>query len=158
MLQVKTYLARDSFGGMGLFAGQEIAKGSVITRTTPQSVRYYPAEEYKALPAHERCRIEHFVYPEYEPDEAPPRIGVMLNLDNARYCNHSAQANTTSPQHDPGLSVAARDIKKDEEITCNYGECDPENHIHAMGLTSCKTFLLGATVRSGTNHPQKCTT
>ena len=54
-------------------------------------------------------------------------------VDNARYMNHSDAPNATEK---PDGTYAARDIKKGEEIVCNYaamGE-NPEDLKHNMNF------------------------
>lgn len=140
MLTIKTYLAPDQFGGNGLFADEDIAQGQVIWRYNPDYTLYIPVDEYKSMPKQRKDEIYKYVYPVYMPDEKPPLIGVMLNLDNAKYANHADDPNTGHTPDDPDVNIALRFIKKGEEITCNYREFDPDDTIAKMGIHTGKEF------------------
>lgn len=142
MLLVRTYVAPDSHGGSGLFAAQDIQKGTVITRYTSQSTLYYALDSIRHLAGEDLIHLQRYGYPEYAPDDAMPMVGVLLNMDDARFSNHSITANTKIYPDDPDASIACCDIRKGEEITCNYFEFDPTDFIHAQGIITCKTFLL----------------
>lgn len=142
MLQIKTYLAPDPFGGTGLFADEDIKQGQLILRYCHEFTRYIPVQEYFLASAEERKFLDTYTYPHFEPHATEPLIGVMLNLDNARYSNHSDTPNAGLDPKDDNLCIALRAIKKGEEITCSYREFDPDNILYKMGVVSCKGFLL----------------
>lgn len=142
MLQVKTYLAPDQYGGQGLFAGQDIEKGQVVWRYDAGTTIYIPAADFIAMATQEKNRIARHTYPVYIPAETPPMVGVMLNKGADQCTNHSDDPNTGHTPDDPDINIALRAIKKGEEITCNYFEFDPQDVIHKMGIRTGKTFLL----------------
>lgn len=114
MLLVPTYAAASRIEGVGLFAAAPIAKGSLIWRFEPGFDRIIPQDEFEKLPEVARAFVDRYGY-------VTPQIpgGWVVSLDNTRFINHSATPNTdnTTP-----MTYAARDIAKDEEITCDYGE------------------------------------
>lgn len=117
MLLVSTYAAASTIEGVGLFAAEPIAKGTLIWRFEPLFDRIISQSDFEALPEVARVFIDRYGY-------VTPQIpgGWVVSLDNTRFINHSTTPNTdnTTP-----VTYAARDIAKGEEITCDYGEfCD----------------------------------
>lgn len=117
MLLFSTYAAASTIEGVGLFAAEPIAKGTLIWRFEPLFDRIISQSDFEALPEVARVFIDRYGY-------VTPQIpgGWVVSLDNTRFINHSTTPNTdnTTP-----VTYAARDISKGEEITCDYGEfCD----------------------------------
>jgi len=114
MLLVPTYAAASAIQGIGLFAAVPIAKGTMIWRFEAAFDRIISEAEFDKLPEVARSFVDRYGY-------ITPQIpgGWVVSLDNTRFINHSATPNTdnTAP-----ITYAARDIAKDEEITCDYGE------------------------------------
>lgn len=112
MLKVQTYLAPSH--GLGVFAGEDIPRGAVVWELDPRLDRLL-----EEMPAEEPERG--FVYKYGYRDRHTGLIVVCL--DNARFMNHADEPNTTpvpANGHAYGADVATRDIRKGEEITCNY--------------------------------------
>lgn len=117
MLLVPTYAAASPIQGIGLFAAAPIPKGTLIWRFEPGFDQIIPEDVFNRLPDVPRAFVDRYGY-------ITPQIpgGWVVSLDNTRFINHSDTPNTdnTTPQ-----TFAKRDIAKDEEITCDYGEfCD----------------------------------
>ena len=122
MLLVPTYAAASAIQGIGLFAAAPIAKGTAIWRFEPAFDRIIPEAEFEGLPDVARSFVDRYGY-------VTPQIpgGWVVSLDNTRFINHSSTPNTDNTRP---VTYAARDIAKDEEITCDYGEF-------------CESFTLG---------------
>lgn len=115
MLQVRTYIAASPIEGVGVFAAEAIAKGTVIWRSDPTFDLAIPIEQYQASPPHVRELLERYAYP------STVQPGFMIyETDNGRFMNHSAAPNTDYSE--PGFGTAAVDIAKGEELTCDYGQ------------------------------------
>ncbi len=150
MLMVKGYTGSDSFGGTGLFAGETIRKGTLIWQHSPTVTRFVSVEQYFALKGDELERVRRYSVPMAALEERPPVIGLLVSEDISRHANHSDTPNTApiiglfDASIDPALQpeYALRDIKKGEEITCNYAQWDPLNILHGLGVISGKTFLI----------------
>jgi len=117
MLLVNTYVDESEIEGIGLFAAQDIPKGTVIWRLVPgfdhiveESVlRSWPqtAQDYYEKYASLSVRINKYV----------------LSGDNDRFTNHSDNPNRaciTEMGSDEVVEVAARDIARGEELTEDY--------------------------------------
>jgi len=118
MMLVKTYLATSKVQGTGLFAAEDIPKGTLVWQFVPGFDVIISKSDFVLLPDIAKDFLAHFGY--YNADEG----GYILCVDDARFFNHSDDANTDNTQEIG--TVASRDIKKGEEITCNYAEFDEE--------------------------------
>lgn len=125
MLTVKTYLDKSSINGLGCFAEEFIASGSVLWTLNKTFDVVITKEEIGKLPDITKQYMEHFAY--FNENEG----GYVLCSDNAKYFNHSIEPNCIAQ----GLStVAVKDIRVGEEITENYFNFDElakqklENH------------------------------
>ena len=116
MLLVRTAVERSPIHGLGLFAAEDIAAGTVVWSLDPFLDRVIPAEALQGYPDHVRDYLEH--YCEYFPETAE----LVLSGDGDRYTNHSDDPNTAvRGRNAPDAEVVAvRDIREGEEITCSY--------------------------------------
>ena len=142
MLKIKTFTAPDRFGGTGLFAAEDIPAGTVVWEYNPEFTRFVSVDEYFQLSPQAKKIMENYSYPIYAPDEAEPMVGLLYNTDNTRYTNHAENPNTGHPEDESETNVALREIKKGEEITCDYREFDPEDMIRDKGVVTCKEFII----------------
>ena len=117
MMLVPTYLAPSWIEGIGVFAEDPIAMGSLIWRLDPDIDRLIRKGDVSAYPAHFQAFVERYSYP-YPHD--PERL--IVELDNGRFMNHAERPNTRFD--DPDAGFALRDIEAGEELTCNYAEFD----------------------------------
>jgi SET domain-containing protein len=121
MLLVKTRLAPSPIAGIGLFAGEDIARGTITWRFMPGYDRMLTAREMSALPEPARSALLDHVYLDAE-------SGLfVLCMDNARFMNHADDPNTKGIHDDgkiEGYDVATRDIAEGEELTCDYNAFD----------------------------------
>ncbi|MEK6945490.1 MAG: SET domain-containing protein [Nanoarchaeota archaeon] len=118
MLLVKTYLGKSKIHGLGLFAGEFIPKGKAIWKLVPGFDAILTKKDFNKLPKVAKDFVLHYGY--YNENEG----GWIICGDNSRFLNHSENANMIDGDNKPG--IAKRDIKKDEELTCNYFEFDDE--------------------------------
>jgi hypothetical protein len=121
MLMVKTRLGPSNIAGIGLFAAQNITKGTVTWRFMDKFDRLLTAGEIDGLPEPARSNILDHTYLD---------VGsglFVLCADNARFMNHADKPNTAGV-HEPGAiegyDVATRDIRAGEEMTCDYRTFD----------------------------------
>ena len=115
MLLVRTYLALSKIEGIGLFATDDIPKGTITWE-------YYPdldiALEKEGFGVGE---IEWEFIEKYAFYDKQLNMWI-LSADNDRFTNHSEKPNTAPLPN--GKMVAIQDIKAGEEITSNYYEID----------------------------------
>ena len=123
MMLIETYVASSKIQGLGLFASGDVAAGTRIWRLDPGFDLVLTEEKLKSLPQFQQQYFIRYCY-KY-------RGFYFYCVDNARFMNHSLQPNTFEK---PDGTYALRDIRKDEEILCNYatmGET-PEDLKHNM--------------------------
>ncbi len=112
MIIVPSYLEKSPVHGFGVFAKELIKKGSKVWEFNPIfDVRFTDAE-FERLPPSVKAEIEHHLY--------QPEPGGVLYYESTmgRYMNHSREPNVDFS--DVGVGWATRDIKPDEELTCDY--------------------------------------
>jgi SET domain-containing protein len=123
MLLVKTRIGPSSIHGIGLFADEDIARGNVVWDFMPPFDLMVSAEEVASLPEAARTQVLKYSY--YDEDEGK----YVLCGDDARHFNHSETPNTGNGCEEDGTenaTIALRDIRVGEEITCNYFDFDGE--------------------------------
>lgn len=114
MLLVKTYLDKSPIHGLGVFAGEFIAKGKKIWRFVEGYDRVYTPKQFARLPKAAKDFIRFYGY----------RVDgeILLTVDHDRNINHAEDANTVWRN---GYCIARRDIAKGREITNDYRDIDP---------------------------------
>lgn len=123
MLLVKTKLAPSAIEGLGLFAEEDIPRGTVTWRFMPGFDQTYTAEQIEGLPEIARREMLRYTYFHKRTRK------YVACLDNARFMNHHENPNTESAyagHDDEGFDVATRDIAKGEEMTCDYATFDAQ--------------------------------
>lgn len=113
MLVVKTALKEIPGKGIGLIADQEIKKGESVWK-------YHPSIDIKINKADIPESANEF-FETYAVDVGEEFV--FLNIDNARFINHSDDPNTKSLGRYKD-NIALRDIHKGEEITIDYNAID----------------------------------
>ncbi|MBA2125389.1 SET domain-containing protein-lysine N-methyltransferase [Hyphomicrobium methylovorum] len=123
MLTIKTKLGLSPIAGIGLFAAEDIKKGTVTWRFVPEFDRLFRGDEIHALPEPARSNLLDHVYL----DDASGLY--VLCADNARFMNHADDPNTAGVHEAgavEGYDVATRDIAAGEELTCDYQSFDAD--------------------------------
>ncbi len=116
MLLVKTTLGPSPVQGIGLFAAEPIARGTVIWRFDDRIDRRFSWAEREALPEPARSFVAKYSYPEALGDDVH-----FLDGDHARFMNHSDSPNTDCATD----TIATCDIAVGEELLCDYRQFHP---------------------------------
>ena len=114
-------VVRPSRHGLGLFTTQSLHTGRCVWRWDALTEVVVPPGPQPPVFAE---FLRHFGY-------LADGIGIVVNLDNARFMNHSDTPNLIEVD---GCNYAARDIAEGEELTCDYRVFD-------AGLTLSGAFL-----------------
>lgn len=117
MLKVKTITKQSDVHGIGLFADEDIPKGTVIWEFDPGLDISITKDEYSRLSSVSKQFFDHYGYWSDELDI------YICAADGWRFTNHSKNPNTgtiNSSKGNEGQDVALRDIKKGEEILFDY--------------------------------------
>ena len=121
MLLVQTRIGPSPIHGIGLFADEFIKKGTVVWRFNPTFDARFDESQLASLSEPARKQFFNYAY-------LNPRMQkYVLCFDDCRFINHSDEPNCLEvPSGGPeeGLDIAARDIEKGEELTCDYGSFD----------------------------------
>ncbi|TAL48776.1 SET domain-containing protein-lysine N-methyltransferase [Patescibacteria group bacterium] len=116
MLLVKTKIGLSKLHGIGLFADQFIPKGTKIWEFTPGIDLKFGESELVSMPETIRNFIKGYSYQNNKTKK------YILCVDNARFFNHSDQANTEDAENgtSEGATISSVDINLGEELTWNY--------------------------------------
>ena len=109
-----TIVKESSIAGLGLFADEEIRSGDVVWSFHPSIDKEVNLAEWNDIPCH--CK-DYMVSHSWICNFTGKRF---ISFDNDRFTNHSKEPNIS--EDDQGNMVANRDIKKGEEILCDYEE------------------------------------
>jgi uncharacterized protein len=114
MFLIRTFIGASAIHGNGVFAGEEIARGTVIWQYEPNFDRVISDEELAGMPDAFCDYINMYAYRSSD-------IGgrLLLPCDHAKFLNHSADPNTAEL---PLKSIARRLIQIGEEMTCDYSK------------------------------------
>jgi SET domain-containing protein len=118
MLKVKTIVLSSPIHGKGLFADEDISEGQIVWQFDPRFTLVIPRDNIEWISPEGRklLRTEHYCWVDSHGNYRMP-------LDNDRFVNHSDVPNLSEPSDK--LTVAARDIKKGEELTTDYRHLVP---------------------------------
>lgn len=111
MLRVKAYIAPSGIHGMGLFAGEPIAKGAVVWGFDPPVDQRFKPEQLRDMSGEMKLFLSRYAYSD--------RGTLVLCGDHARFMNHSPEANCGNDSTRQ-YTLALRDIAQGEELTDNY--------------------------------------
>jgi len=105
---VKILVKQSPIHGYGVFAAQDVKKGTRMWQYTEGADTRHTAAEIDLMPH----RFRSWVYKN--------RLGDwILCQDGAKFMNHAVQP-CCDDVSDPIYTLAARDIQEGEEITCDY--------------------------------------
>ena len=111
MMTVKNYVAPSDIQGVGVFAGEDIARGTRIYEFV-EGIDIVMTRDEAASYGPEFARFMRiFAYVE------PADKTMVISVDNSRFMNHAEDPNTV---WDENFGWATRDIHCGEEITCDY--------------------------------------
>ena len=117
MLYVKTEIRPSSIHGIGHYAAEDIAKGTIVSKYEQGFDIFITKERYQALPKPAQEFFDHYGYWSCELN------GYVCSADNHRFTNHSLTPTVGTigaKEGDDGDDIALRDIKSGEEITVDY--------------------------------------
>ncbi len=121
MLTIATYLDRSLLHGIGVFAADNIAKGQVVWEFNPLVDLEFTAEQWRKIERNSAPEsFLHIRRYSYKEDNK-----YYLCVDNAQFMNHSKLAANVANDKLTNTMVACTNIRKGEELLCNYFEyCD----------------------------------
>lgn len=129
MLKVKTYLAVSPVHGIGVFADEDITGGTAIWEFNSAVDLRYSCEEWQKLK--ESISLQSFSALErysYKENNV-----YWLCLDNAQFMNHCAERYNVVNEISC-LMKARWDIKRGEELLCNYFQYSDIDDVHLISL------------------------
>lgn len=129
-------------GEVSVFAVRNLKKGELISHVdSPEEVVWIKEEDFKKLDQITKKKIKSFCINEEGEYCVPLDIN---NMGTSWYFNHSCAANVA--YDDNGSFVAARDIKKDEELFLDYGRMFTDSKFKMKcncGAPNCRHLITG---------------
>lgn len=142
-----TYLKNSKIHSNGVFASKEIIKGTKIIEYTGELISKEEGTKRSDLShhAHKKDSSKGAIYI-FDIDEKNDLDGDVEN-NYAKYINHSCDPNCEFEQEGKKIWVnTIKDIKKDDELTLNYGfvwdEKDYHEHPCLCGSPKCIGYIL----------------
>lgn len=122
MMLIRTRVGPSGIHGMGLFAVEPVARGTLIWRFEAGFDHDFDPARFASLPERAREHTRWFCF------VSKINGHVMLSGDHACFINHADSHNTGTPPQAalPVTTVALRDIAAGEEITCDYWSYDAD--------------------------------
>ena len=111
MLRISASIGTSKIAGIGLFAAQFIAKGTITWQYDSKFDASFDEADLAEMPDVAREPFLKYAYFDHSLQK------YILCSDYQRFINHSASPNITST---PSYDVAMRDIEEGEELTCDY--------------------------------------
>lgn len=112
MLHIKTTINQSPIHGTGVFAAENVAKGTMTWSYVEGFDRIITEREYESLPDEAKDFLQTYSY------QCKSNRNYYLTVDNDRFTNHSETPNVGLAQD--GRAYALRDIAEGEEITMDY--------------------------------------
>jgi SET domain-containing protein len=113
MLLVDVFLDKSPIQGLGVFAKQRIAKGTLIWQLDLRFDRLIETAIYEAQTGPVKDYLDRYAYPK----RSDPRF-IVFEADDARFMNHNDDPNCDFSKEQ--VAHALRDIAAGEEMTCDY--------------------------------------
>ena len=112
MLLIKTKLGSSKIHGIGIFADQNISKGTIVWGFNSLIDIYITKSDLKKLPISSQEQLLKYIFLD--------KIckNYLLCGDDARFFNHSDKPNCDDGTDN--ITTAIKNIKKGEELTVNY--------------------------------------
>ena len=129
MIHITYKLNTSGTHGIGLFSDQDIQAGALVYTASPLLDLDITQEQFDTLDEKEKREIQWWGFFDQ------PSQKWHVDFDVSKFINHSYDATVTQdPGHDEAYLVAARDIRKGEELTQNYLEFESEEDLRRRGI------------------------
>lgn len=119
-MQIRSSVKYSPIHGLGCFAEEDIKEGQVVWEFDPRLDLVIDTDELTGFPP---AVIEFLRMYCYGQQEAGKKTMVLCG-DHGRHMNHTTTPNVIEVPGPNGKNIAARDIKKGEELTCDYTAFD----------------------------------
>ena len=132
MLKVKTYLDVSTVHGIGVFAEEDVPRGTVIWEFNPHVDLAYTPEEWSRLATsiseQSLAALRRYSYKE--------KGKYFLCIDNAQFMNHCTEKFNVENLQESNRMMAYCDISKGDELLCNYFQFSDSDDEHVLLLQS----------------------
>lgn len=116
MMLVKTIVKESGIEGLGLFADEDIKGGTPVWGFTSGFDQKINPEDLSCLSEPALQDFKKYAYLE--------KGKYVLCFDSARFFNHADNSNVVCTSNYGDMCIAKKDVKRGEELTCDYREFD----------------------------------
>lgn len=120
---VRNYVDKSKIHGFGLFAGEFIPKGKLIWEWKKGFDFTISEKDFKKFSKEAKRWVLHYGYLDNSKPKGKRKY--FICVDDARFWNHAKKPNTSNDKTGT-KTIAIRDIKKGEELTCDYFDFDTD--------------------------------
>ncbi len=124
MLRIRTRLAPSPIHGIGLFADEPIAAGTIIWEYDPHFDLTFSIENLDSLSPPSRAQVQAYAFFDDKLEK------YVLCGDDARFMNHAPAPNSVNRDH--WRTMAACAINAGDEITCDYSKIGMKEALEAL--------------------------
>lgn len=129
MMHIKYTLGPSALHGIGLFAGEDLAKGQLVYTASPLLDVNLTEAEFESLAEREKEEVRWWGFF----DE--PTQKWHVDFDVSKFINHADDATLSQdPGHTEAYLVATQDVKAGEELTQDYREFEGEEDLKKRGI------------------------
>ncbi len=130
-MHVAYKLKESPLHGIGLFADQDIVKGTLIFTASPLLDVNLTPEQFDSLDAKEKEEVRWWGF-----FDQPTQMW-HVDFDVAHFVNHSYEPTTSQDAgHTTAYLIALRDIQVGEELTQNYLEFETVEDLVKRGISA----------------------
>lgn len=131
MIHIKYKLDRSKHHGIGLFADQDLPKGTLVYTASLLLDVNITEEQFGTLSEQEKQEVKWWGFFD-EPSQK-----WHVDFDVSRFVNHSYDATLTQDSgHQEAYLVTTRDVAAGEELTQNYLEFESPEDLQRRGILS----------------------
>ncbi len=129
MIHIKYKLDRSVHHGIGLFADENIKRGTLIYTTSPILDVNITQGQFEVLNEREKDEIRWWGFFDVSTQKW------HVDFDVSHFINHSYDGTVTqNPEHADAYLIATRDINAGEELTQNYLEFESKEDLTKRGI------------------------
>ena len=129
MIHIKYKLDRSSKHGIGLFADENIRKGTLVYTSSPALDVNITQEQFDVL--EEKDKQENRRWGFFDKHAHKWHV----DFDVSHFINHSEEGTVTQDtKYKDAYLITTRDIEKGEELTQNYLEFESKDDLKARGI------------------------
>ncbi len=138
MLTIETYVAPSRIHGTGLFSGQNIERGTIVSFVMPAFDTLISKETFEGFPEITQRYIKKYAF------YINKYVSYYLPTGDERFINHKIKGNLvgSAAQNSSFCYIAIVDIPSGSELTIDYATIDEEHYKRVTNFTEMRDAQL----------------